>query len=77
AVGDEAFQRKCEARIAEQIAGGATLVLVSHDAALIERTCERLVVLDGGSKVFDGPVGEGMPFYHRLMGTADAVPSPR
>ena len=72
AVGDEAFQRKCEARIAGQIAAGATLVLVSHDAALIERTCERLVVLDGGEKVFDGPVGEGMPFYHRLMGTADA-----
>ncbi len=48
AVGDEAFQRKCEARIAEQIAAGATLVLVSHDAALIERTCERVVVLDGG-----------------------------
>ena len=74
AVGDEAFQRKCEARIAEQIAGGATLVLVSHDAALIERTCERVVVLDGGEKVFDGPAEEGMPFYHRLMGTADAVP---
>ena len=33
AVGDEAFQRKCEARIAEQIEAGATLVLVSHDAA--------------------------------------------
>jgi ABC-type polysaccharide/polyol phosphate transport system ATPase subunit len=76
AVGDEAFQRKCEARMAEQIAAGATLVLVSHDALLIERTCERLIVLDGGEKVFDGPVEEGMPFYHRLMGTQDAVPSP-
>jgi ABC-type polysaccharide/polyol phosphate transport system ATPase subunit len=76
AVGDEAFQRKCEARIAEQIAAGATLVLVSHDAALIERTCQRLVVLDGGAKVFDGPTGDGMPFYHRLMGTSEAVPSP-
>ena len=35
-----------------------------------------MIVLDGGEKVFDGPVGEGMPFYHRLMGTADAVSSP-
>jgi ABC-type polysaccharide/polyol phosphate transport system ATPase subunit len=67
AVGDEAFQRKCEGRIAEQVAGGATLVLVSHDAALIERTCARLVVLDAGRKVFDGPVDEGMGFYHRMM----------
>lgn len=70
AVGDEAFQRKCETRIAERIEAGATLVLVSHDAALIDRTCERVVVLDGGAVAFDGPVGDGLPFYHRLMGTA-------
>jgi ABC-type polysaccharide/polyol phosphate transport system ATPase subunit len=73
AVGDEAFQRKCEARIAEQVQAGATLVLVSHDAGLVERTCARVVVLDGGQVVFDGPVGEGMPFYHRLMGTEAVV----
>lgn len=70
AVGDEAFQRKCEARIAQGVAGGATLVLVSHDAALVERTCERVVVLDGGRVQFDGPAAEGMAFYHRTMGTA-------
>ncbi|MFL5844153.1 MAG: ABC transporter ATP-binding protein [Solirubrobacteraceae bacterium] len=71
AVGDEAFQRKCEQRIAERIAAGATLVLVSHDAALIGRTCARAVVLDGGSVVFDGPSGDGLSFYHRLMGTPE------
>jgi ABC-type polysaccharide/polyol phosphate transport system ATPase subunit len=69
AVGDEAFQRKCEARIAQQIAAGATLVLVSHDAGLIERSCERTVVLDGGEVAFDGPTSQAMPFYHRLMGS--------
>jgi len=69
AVGDEAFQRKCEERIARQIAAGATLVLVSHDAELIERTCARVVVLDGGAVVYDGPCGAGMAFYHCLMGT--------
>jgi ABC-type polysaccharide/polyol phosphate transport system ATPase subunit len=71
AVGDEAFQRKCEKRIAEQVAAGATLVLVSHDAPLVERTCGRVVVLDGGRVVFDGPATEGMPYYHRMMGTAE------
>ncbi len=69
AVGDEAFQRKCEQRIAAQVSSGATLVLVSHDAALVERTCERVVVLDAGQVAFDGPTGEGMPYYHRMMGT--------
>ncbi len=69
AVGDEAFQRKCEARIAQQVSDGATLVLVSHDAALVERTCERVIVLDAGKVAFDGPTTEGMPYYHRMMGT--------
>ena len=69
AVGDEAFQRKCEQRIAEQVNAGATLVLVSHDASLIERTCERVIVLDHGRVTFDGPTSEGMPYYHRMMGT--------
>ncbi len=67
AVGDEAFQRKCEERVAEHVEAGATLVLVSHDASLIERTCERVVVLDGGQVVYDGPTSAGMPFYHRMM----------
>ena len=69
AVGDEAFQRKCLRRISEQIAAGATLVLVSHDAGAIERVCERVVVLDGGRVEFDGPTAEGLLHYHRLMGT--------
>ena len=59
AVGDEAFQRKCEARIAAQIAAGATLVLVSHDPALIERTCERVIVLDGGEEDLRRPGQRG------------------
>ena len=79
AVGDESFQRKCLRRIAEQMEGGATLVLVSHDPTAIERACERIVVLDHGRVQFDGPVTEGLLFYHRLLGTDDArgVPAVR
>ena len=72
AVGDEAFQRKCERRIAERVRDGVTLVLVSHDAALVERTCERVVVLDGGAVAFDGPAADGMAHYHEMMGTVTA-----
>ncbi len=69
AVGDEGFQRKCLRRISEQIAAGATLVLVSHDARAIERVCDRVVVIDGGRVEFDGPTAEGLLHYHQLMGT--------
>ena len=75
AVGDEAFQRKCEERVARQVADGATLVLVSHDAALVQRTCDRVVVLEGGEVVFDGAGPDGLRFYHRLMGTPEEVAS--
>jgi ABC-type polysaccharide/polyol phosphate transport system ATPase subunit len=68
AVGDESFQRKCLARIAERMEAGATLVLVSHDPSAIERVCRRVVVLDGGRVRFDGEVAEGLLFYHRLLG---------
>jgi ABC-type polysaccharide/polyol phosphate transport system ATPase subunit len=69
AVGDEAFQRKCLRRISERIAAGATLVLVSHAAAAIERVCDRVVVLDAGRVVFDGATAEGLLRYRRMMGT--------
>jgi hypothetical protein len=74
AVGDEAFQRKCLRRISEQIAGGTTLVLVSHDATAIERVCERVVVLEAGAVAYDGPTADGLLFYHRLMGTPEGDP---
>ncbi|MGB9182993.1 MAG: ABC transporter ATP-binding protein [Solirubrobacteraceae bacterium] len=69
AVGDEAFQQKCLRRIGERIAAGTTVVLVSHDAAAIERVCERVVVLDAGRIMFDGPTDEALSFYRRLLGT--------
>ena len=68
-VGDESFQRKCLERISERMSAGATLVLVSHDPAAIERLCERVVVLDHGTVAFDGPVADGLLFYHRMLGT--------
>jgi ABC-type polysaccharide/polyol phosphate transport system ATPase subunit len=74
AVGDESFQRKCLARIREQMEAGATLVLVSHDPTAIERACDRVVVLDHGRVAFDGTTAEGLLFYHRLLGTDVAEP---
>lgn len=75
AVGDEAFQRKCLRRIAERIEEGATLVLVSHSPATIERACRRVVVLDRGHVVYDGPTAHGLRFYHRLLGLEEAEPA--
>lgn len=67
AVGDEAFQAKCLARIRELMRAGMTLVLVSHDAGTIEQVCERVVVLDEGAVAFDGPTPSALAHYRRLL----------
>jgi len=71
AVGDESFQRKCMTRIAERMAAGTTLVLVSHDPSAVERICRRVVVLDGGKVAYDGDTADGLLFYHRLLGAEE------
>ena len=65
AVGDEAFQRKCFARIAEFKQRGGTIVFVSHDAAAVERLCERAVLLRSGEVIFDGAAREAILRYRR------------
>jgi ABC-type polysaccharide/polyol phosphate transport system ATPase subunit len=67
AVGDEAFQRKCFGKIFEFKQRGGTIVFVSHDAAAVERLCDRAILLQRGAKVFDGPAHEAIVQYHRML----------
>ena len=62
AVGDEPFQRKCLARIAELRSKGHTLVIVSHDLDMVKRVCDRGVVLRQGVLVYDGPIDGAVSF---------------
>lgn len=55
-VGDEPFQKKCIGRIKDLVRRGKTLVVVSHDLNLVMDICERGIVMDHGTKVFDGNV---------------------
>ena len=67
AVGDEQFQRKCFGKIFEFKQRGGTIVFVSHDAAAVERLCDRAVLLRGGALEFDGPTHEAIVRYRRLL----------
>ncbi|WP_104062216.1 ABC transporter ATP-binding protein [Arthrobacter sp. 4R501] len=60
AVGDEPFQRKCIDKIQELAQKGKTLVVVSHDLDLVARICDRGIVLQHGSVVFDGPIHQAV-----------------
>src|SRR5206468_6350302 len=67
AVGDEQFQRKCFGKIFEFKQRGGTIVFVSHDAAAVQRLCERAVLLREASVEIDGPVRDAIARYHRLL----------
>ncbi|SFR86404.1 ABC-2 type transport system ATP-binding protein [Agromyces sp. CF514] len=60
AVGDEPFQQKCMAKIRQFQREGRSILLVSHSAEQVAEVCSRTIVLDGGSVVHDGGVGEGI-----------------
>jgi hypothetical protein len=67
AVGDEAFQRKCFGRIFAFKQNGGTIVFVSHDAAAVERLCDRSVLLESGRVAFDGGTREAVARYRRAL----------
>lgn len=48
AVGDAAFQQKCRQRMQDMLAGGTTLLLVSHNINDIKRLCNHALWLDKG-----------------------------
>ena len=48
AVGDQAFQDKCLAKIAEMRENGMSLILVSHSLKQVETFCDHFVTLDHG-----------------------------
>lgn len=75
AVGDLGFQQKCLSRMAEFREQGVTIVVVSHSVFTVRELCDRAIVLNGGTKVFDGPVGAAVDVHQRLLsgGGADGV----
>lgn len=67
AVGDEAFQRKCIERIESIQAQGKTIIFVTHNVEITREICSRVVMLDGGKVVKDGPPREVVTHYHQAM----------
>ncbi len=65
AVGDIFFQQKCNRFMSERLRG-STRIMVSHDLRSIATHCERVIVLDRGRMLFDGPARDAIAFYTAL-----------
>jgi lipopolysaccharide transport system ATP-binding protein len=66
AVGDEAFQRKCFARLQAIQRRGGTILFVSHSAGTIVDLCSRAVLLDHGEHLLTGSPKAVVARYHKL-----------
>ena len=74
AVGDVAFQRKCLGKLGASSLEGRTVLFVSHNLPAIRALCQRAVVLDHGSLVFDGATAEAIDRYLATkMGLSDQI----
>jgi len=67
AVGDEAFQRKCLARIDTIRDSGATVLFVSHSAGTVVELCDRAVLLDQGELLMEGTPKAVVASYQKLL----------
>jgi ABC-type polysaccharide/polyol phosphate transport system ATPase subunit len=63
AVADAEFQRRCLGKMAELGAADRTVIFVSHDLGAIARLCRRVLWIDGGVVMADGPADEVIGQY--------------
>jgi ABC-2 type transport system ATP-binding protein len=69
AVGDEAFSRKCMARIKEFQDDGRTILFVTHSSDLVRQICDFAVVLSSGDMIGSGPAADAVRIYHEHLNT--------
>lgn len=66
-VGDVFFQSKCYHKFEEFKKMGKTILFVSHDLGSITKYCDRAVLLNKGSKLFEGTPKDAVDLYKRVL----------
>lgn len=62
--GDSSFYEQAQQRMNTFIERAGTLLLASHSDDLLKRFCNRGLVFDQGSIIFDGPLDQALSLYH-------------
>jgi lipopolysaccharide transport system ATP-binding protein len=76
AVGDESFQKKCVRWIENYLAGGGTLILVSHSMYHVQKLCRKACWLREGEVAMTGDVFEVTQAYLAFHETRSAAQAP-
>jgi ABC-type polysaccharide/polyol phosphate transport system ATPase subunit len=72
AVGDAAFAKKCNDVFRERRSRGKTIVLVTHDMATVQATCDRAMLLHDGEQEYLGEPEEAALRYYRFNFATDS-----
>ena len=67
AVGDEAFQKKCQDKMNQFKAEGKTIVFVSHDLDTVKKLCQRSMLLNEGRIVTVGDTEKVINDYLAML----------
>jgi lipopolysaccharide transport system ATP-binding protein len=64
AVGDSEFQKKCLGKMKDvSDKDGRTIIFVSHSMPMIASLCERGIILQNGSQIYDGTATSAVHYY--------------
>ena len=66
-VGDVFFQSKCYRRMEEIRQKGTTILMVTHDMGSIIKYCDRVVLLNKGEFIAEGPAGRVVDMYKKIL----------
>ena len=73
AVGDADFQKKCLAKMENAGQQGRTVLFVSHNMPAVTRLCDRVILMEGGRLIEDGPSHQVVTAYlNSTLGTTAA-----
>jgi lipopolysaccharide transport system ATP-binding protein len=72
AVGDVEFQRKCLAKMGEVAKQGRTVLFVSHNVGTVLNLCPRVIFLQSGQLVYDGPAESTIKKYLAYLSSKSA-----
>ena len=72
--GDASFSKRAVERMLNIVHNAGIFVLATHDTSLIELMCQRVLWLDRGQIVRDGPPSLVLPEYQRYMAGETPLP---
>lgn len=66
-VGDVFFQAKCYKRMDEIRKNGTTVLMVTHDMGSIIKYCDKVILLNRGKFIAEGPAGKMVDLYKKIL----------